>query len=304
MRRRKKQEEHVNHERWLISYADFITLLFAFFVVMYSISSVNEGKYRVLSDTLSEAFEEEGDKSNPIQIGEISPPIESEGNQIESIFEEENIPNLIDLPFDMADPDEGELDESEGESEGGGELEAEADTDDQEPEKEMIDFSEKVDRALASFVNKGDVSIRKNKLWTEIEMKSSLLFSSGQARLSRKSIAPLKEVAEVLKPLNNMIYVEGYTDNVGIKNLTFPSNWELSAARAASVVNLFTRLGVQANRLAAVGYGEHRPIADNATKAGRNKNRRVTIFVMANTKEKNAVRFYQQSSSMGSRVAK
>jgi chemotaxis protein MotB len=88
-------------------------------------------------------------------------------------------------------------------------------------------------------------------------------------------------VANIVKPISNTINVEGHTDNVPIRTVTFPSNWELSAARAASVVHLFTRLGVDAKRLSAIGYGEHQPLADNDSEEGRQKNRRVAVVIMA-----------------------
>jgi chemotaxis protein MotB len=117
-------------------------------------------------------------------------------------------------------------------------------------------------------------------------MKSKMLFESGSARLSRDALTVLRNVADILKPLPNQILVEGHTDNVPIRTIAFPSNWELSAARAASVVHLFTRQGVDSSRLAAIGYGEFRPVGDNETEEGRQKNRRVALIMMTELRER------------------
>jgi len=296
MARRKRQEEPENHERWLISYADFITLLFAFFVVMYSISSVNEGKYRVLSDTLSSVFDSGQPGSDVIQLGDAPAaalPI--------TIIAGEPALSLSDLPFEVEE--EAGLEEA---GEGDAFIsDVQEVTEEQEEEDDLMAaqalgaLAEEVEEIMSPFVQKDLIDIRKSRFWLEIEMKSSLLFPSAKALLSRRALKPLQEIANIIKPLNNPIFIEGYTDNVPIRNLAFPSNWELSAARAASVVNLFTKLGVRAERMAAIGYGEHRPIADNKTSAGRDKNRRVKILVMADSKHNNPLEFYHKTTRPG-----
>jgi chemotaxis protein MotB len=110
-------------------------------------------------------------------------------------------------------------------------------------------------------------------------MKDKMLFPSGSARLSRAAVKVLRDVSRILASMPNQIQVEGNTDNRPIRTEEFPSNWELSAARAASVVHLMTRLGVNPIRLSAIGYGEHRPVAENNTDEGRQKNRRVTLVI-------------------------
>lgn len=134
---------------------------------------------------------------------------------------------------------------------------------------------------MADLVDAGLIDVRRDKRWIEVEIKSSILFNSGSARLSEQSVPVLRKLAEKIQPLNNVIHVEGFTDNVPISNFEFASNWELSAARAASVVHLFTGLGVDPHRMAAIGYGEYRPIAGNATPDGRAKNRRVVLVIMS-----------------------
>ena len=261
MARRKRQEEHENHERWLVSYADFITLLFAFFVVMYSISSVNEGKYRVLSNTLTDAFVTPARSLDPIQVGEVPrSPVPVAGEYASSAP-----PDSVRSVFDKAEP---------------------------EPvERRMVGASlaqveQDLSQVLSPFVDQELVSVTQTERGIEVEMKSKMLFKSGSARLSGNALNALRGIARVLKPISNAIQVEGHTDNVPIKTVSFPSNWELSAARAASVVHLFAKLGVKSTRMAAIGYGEFRPLVANDSDTGRQTNRRVSLIVMVGEHER------------------
>ena len=277
MARKKKHEEHENHERWLVSYADLITLLFAFFVVMYSISSVNEGKYRVLSESMVAAFRSSNRSLEPIQVGELarSPrstidptmktplpinynPIVIEGVQGEAFAEIEerkkiNI-NENDWAMDAA-------------------------------QQQVDAMAMEVAQAMQRLVDDGVVEVRPNRLWLEVEVKTNFLFSSGNAAPSIDAEIILGQLAKVLKDHPNRLHVEGHTDNTPISSSQFPSNWELSSARAAAVVRLFGSYGIQPERMASVGYGEFRPIASNETELGRARNRRVLIIVMANLQD-------------------
>ncbi len=264
MARRRRHPEHENHERWLVSYADFITLLFAFFVVMYSISSVNEGKYRVLSDTLTDAFMTTAQSLEPIQVGE-----------------EVRTPDPVAGEYAAPDPGQG-VDQT---------------PQSQQPEPQpqpaletptLSQIATRLQQAMKEFIAKDLVKVTKTDRGVEVEMNSRMLFKSGSARLAASVLQPLRKVARILRPLPNEIRVEGHTDNVPINTPAFPSNWELSAARAASVVQFLTRLGVPPERLAAIGYGEFRPKADNNTEEGRQANRRVSIIIMATPHERAA----------------
>lgn len=236
--RRRRHEETENHERWLVSYADFITLLFAFFVVMYSISSVNDGKYKVLSDTMQGAFNQPQRALQPIPLGQ-------------------------DLPSGAG------LDQA---SDGGTDAGSAA----VDP---MADMTSALQAAFGELISAGDLELRGNELWIEIELNSSLLFPSGDALPLDAAFALVEKIASILAPYQNPIHVEGFTDNVPIGSRLYPTNWELSAARAASVVRMLGSGGVDPQRLAAVGYGEFRPVADNRTAAGRRANRRVVLLV-------------------------
>jgi chemotaxis protein MotB len=266
--RRQVVEETVSHERWLISYADFITLLFAFFVVMYSISQVNEGKYKVLSETLSEVFSttdqgivEENSperKIDPFQIGELA---------------KSNPRQIIKLASTSVDEDEGkskiDIDsESEDKIEKTHELAA-----------EFSQISEQLEGAFGDLVRNKLLTVRGNEEWLEVELKSSLLFGNGDASLDVPALELLGSIAEILKGQSNPIKVEGFTDNRPIRTPLFPSNWELSTARASAVVQLFVEEGMTPSRFAVIGYGEHQPIADNDTEEGRSANRRVVLMI-------------------------
>jgi len=267
-RRKKKVEEHENHERWLVSYADFITLLFAFFVVMYAISSVNEGKYRVLSDTMVEAFSEQLKEAEQMPV-----PLLTEENQNgEFVLRgEESQQSVV-----------GELTSEEEQQEGF----LESKPSEEEPaDNRLWVVASNLDSSLQGFVDKKLVKINLQGDKIEIQLSSKMLFGSGSARLSADARKAFRDIAIIVKPLNNSIHVEGHTDNVPIKTLAYPSNWELSAARAASVVEYLSRQGVAPERLAAIGYGEFRPISSNDTQDGRQQNRRVTMVIRAEDAE-------------------
>lgn len=271
MARRKKHEEHENHERWLVSYADFITLLFAFFVVMYSISSVNEGKYRVLSDTLEAVFSDPVRSKNPIQIGEIS---RGEGKLTAEPGEPEPADYKIELPEIPHRPPPATKDDI----------------------RTINELTQQLSGALADMIESEDVIIKQGEDWLELEIKSRVLFESGEARLERAAVPVIGKIANILQTSANPIQVEGFTDNNPINTRRFPSNWELSAARAASVVHLLDRYGIQPDRMSAIGYGEYKPIADNATEEGRQKNRRVVLVVLGSDKSRRNIDIFDTDS--------
>ncbi|MDQ7988075.1 MAG: flagellar motor protein MotD [Candidatus Dactylopiibacterium sp.] len=249
-RRRRHAEEHENHERWLVSYADFITLLFAFFVVMYAISSVNEGKYRVLSNSLVQAFRsatgEEGMAApvSTVAINVVSAPAATAPRVVEDVRRTEL-------------------------------------------RQRMRNMAEDIRRVLAPLVSGGQVRITEGALGISIEINASALFRPAEAQLGPDAARALQAVAEVLAKGDFPVKVEGHTDNLPIATPLFPSNWELSAVRASSVVRLFVSSGVSPARLTAAGYGDQRPVADNASPEGRARNRRVTIQIESMMPEQN-----------------
>ena len=250
MARRKREEDHDNHERWMVSYADFITLLFAFFVVMYAISSVNEGKYKVLSNSLTNAFKN--------VTGEPG------GQPIATI---QGAPLLPVKPIAKPDklPDQKKTEEKKVEQ-----------------RKKMKNVANDIMDALQPLVAQGKVRLLETSRGVTIEINDSILFPDGQAKLQPASISAMLAIAQVLAASDFPITIEGHTDNVPIATLQFPSNWELSAMRATTVLRLFNDGGVGAERLTAIGYGETRPLETNTTVEGRARNRRVSILIDSN----------------------
>lgn len=248
-RRRKQEEVHENHERWLVSYADFITLLFAFFVVMYAISQVNEGKYRVLSTSMIDAF-----RSGNLAI-QATPPSGNANTMIE-------IPNT--KPIATAVEGQQRLQER----------------------ARLKQLADDIGKSLAPLMQGGQVSMRQDDEGIHIEIKDTALFPVGQALPSGNSPQILSAVAQQLAQVPNEVRVEGFTDNIPIRNAFFPSNWELSAARAGSIVRLFMENGIAPERLVAVGRAETMPVANNTSADGRARNRRVAITIIAKTSGK------------------
>lgn len=150
-------------------------------------------------------------------------------------------------------------------------------------QRQMDAVEQQLSKTLAPLIDKKLITIRRNDLWIEVEINSDILFGTGSAALAGNARTTLSTLASVLREAPNGVRVEGYTDNQPIATAQFPSNWELSAARAASVVHLFADDGVAPQRLAMVGYGEFRARADNSTEAGRNANRRVVLIILADS---------------------
>ena len=274
MARKPKHEEHENHERWLISYADFITLLFAFFVVMYSVSSVNEGKYRVLSDSLVAAFRSSDHSLDPIQIGDISKSQKAPG-LIKGLVDQGGEPITYDEKI-ISPFKEGDISNAEGKLATASSV-GKGHSPGAEAIKQMAD---KLEKAMSHLIKKDLIAVRRNDLWVEVEIKTSILFPSGSSTLQAEALPVLREIARILKDFPNPIRVEGFTDSVPINTVVFPSNWELSAGRSASVVHLFTKEGVDPRQMASIGFGEYRPVASNSTTQGKSANRRVEFVAV------------------------
>ncbi len=264
--RKKLHEEPDSKERWLVSYADFITLLFAFFVVMYSVSSVNEGQYKVLSETLEGVFNASQRSITPIEVGK----------NISYSQPADNAKELAAINEIVVAPRGGE-----------GNIQT-----------EVNNFREIADRfatTLNALVTDGLVSINENDDWIEISFKDKILFTSGDAEPLYASFPAMEKIASVLRDTEYSILIEGFTDNLPIKTAKYPTNWELSAARAAAIVRLLVAEGIDATRMAAVGYGSTQPVASNKTEEGRQKNRRVVVLV---SREKSVrVNFRSQKAS-------
>jgi chemotaxis protein MotB len=242
MARRPKRPEHDNHERWMVSYADFITLLFAFFVVMYGISSVNEGKYKVFGAAINRAF---GTKSSA-----------TEGSSVRMTEEEIYFKSLVDRR-------DARLAEKQ-----------------RKQNERMQNLARTLNETMDKFVKGGQMNVSQTGRGVELEINASALFNQGEADIQTEAKKTLADAATVLAGNEYAIEVEGHTDNVPISTARFPSNWELSSARASSVVRLFIDQGIAAKRLKAVGSADNHPVLPNDTADGRSRNRRVTITVL------------------------
>ena len=284
----------------MVSYADFITLLFAFFVVMYSMSSVNEGKYKSLTHSLGTAFANKTDQEkalDPVQI-EVPPSIVFQTlldnsiatfkpaplNNTTATFKPVSLDNAAEtfklIPLDNSAETFKPVpleNQTPAEVEKKRELSEEI----LKERRQLKQVSNQLEDALEPFIDDKLVSVKRNDYWIELEMNSELLFLSGEATLSKKALPALKKIAGVINALPNAVNVEGHTDNIPIGNLKFPSNWDLSSARATSVVQEFVKEGINPTRLSAIGYGEFHPIGDNKIDEGRFKNRRVTLVLMS-----------------------
>jgi len=281
-RRLRRHEEHTNHEAWAIPYGDLVTLLLAFFVVMYAISSVNAGKYRVLSDSLFAAFRGTPRTMAPIQVGQTQggSGSDSESAIIQSQLAGQPHSTLAPVPVDGGDRAAGEGIPGREHKAGGTSPMANHLTGGTSGAA-LAKVADEVARAMDDLVKQNMVVVRRSEFWIEVEIKTDILFPSGSAQLAPGSVDVIQRLGGALAPFPNSIRVEGHTDNKPIKTAAFYSNWELSAARAGSVVRVLQSRGVAPERLAVIGYGEQRPIQSNDTEQGRNANRRVVVVILS-----------------------
>ena len=278
---RKKHEEHTNHEAWAIPYADMITLLLAFFVVMYSISAVNEGKYRVLSDALSQAFGGPPKSMKPVQLGSHRQS-GADSDQKLNIFQQNSVEQSLagdmrDLRSPVVLPGRNKIQLSQQQISSSGNT----GYNEARSRDALQHMADAVEKAMGPLIDRNMIVVRKSELKLEIEIRTDILFASGSAAVEDKAELILARLAAILKPFPNALRIEGHTDDVPIHTYTFASNWELSAARAASVVRLFMEQGVEPQRMSVEGLGEYHPAAANDTAEGRNRNRRVVLVVLA-----------------------
>lgn len=259
MARKHEHEDHVNHEAWAIPYGDLVTLLLAFFVVMYATSSVNEGKYKVLSDSLNAAFRGAPRTTKPISIG--------------------HKPTRTKRDDTVAGITPGQVIKLEAEK-NAEQLAQQTLADSTALQAHLQKMSDDLESAMQELIDKEMIRIQRAPSWVEVEIKADILFPSGSAEIESSAMAVLDRIAVILAARPYPIRIEGHTDTRPIKTSQFPSNWELSASRAARIVRLFEGHGIASSRMVVAGMGENRPLADNSTEEGRNRNRRVTIVIL------------------------
>jgi chemotaxis protein MotB len=259
-RNHRRTRKQTNHERWLVSYADFITLLFAFFVVLYASSQVDKRKVGKLALAIQVAFQEMGvfpasTTEIPLDLNEPMP-----FSTVQSI---QNVKHNAELEQVASAPEEKLSGSSEGEETDLGTLQTE------------------LQQALHKEIAKHEVALHREKEGLVISLKEFGFFDSGSAAIKPESVSALDRIASILAIRTCSLRIEGHTDNIPIHTAQIASNWELSTARATEIVRLLI-VGHQfaPERLAAAGYAEFHPIASNTTASGRAQNRRVDIVIL------------------------
>lgn len=262
---RKKRPEHSNHERWLVSYADFITLLFAFFVVLYASAQVDKRKVGKLAMAIQQGFAQMG-------------VFDGAGEKPAMIAPDQNGPTvpLIENPQTLRS-----LELLAGNS-------AKANHPDSD-EVQKRNVQKRMEAALAPQIQSRTVSVTSTKEGIVVSLRELGFFDSGSTSLQPTALPVLDQFVKVVGPLHSRIRIEGHTDNIPIHNGRFDSNWELSTARATEIIKLFiSKYGLAPDRLSASGYGEYYPVASNATPQGRATNRRVDLVILNSTADSSA----------------
>ncbi|ATW26967.1 flagellar motor protein MotB [Candidatus Formimonas warabiya] len=252
--RRPEEHEKDNTERWLLSYADFITLLMIFFVILYSMSRIDAAKFEMLAQTLGKTLT----GTQYILKGSSGPSMVSGISAGETFPSTQVTPNSL---YVNRTPTYGTNDSV-----------------DQNAFKE-------VEKILDNFIKEngleGVVSHYVSERGLVVSLSNAALFDSGSSELHADQKKTVIKIGEILKVLPNLIRVEGHTDNRPIHNARFPSNWELSVLRATTVLQILVAdVGISPDKISAIGYGEYRPIAPNDSGPNRQLNRRVDIVIM------------------------
>jgi chemotaxis protein MotB len=246
-----------SEERWLLTYADMITLLMALFMVLFSITSVNKSKLEVLSKTLQEAF-----SGKVLPGGESIRDTGADPKETKPPSAEPPIPAITAVVGEQMQRDSAEAKAKEQE--------------DFRRLKEQIDSYAR----QKGLQNQVQTVIAQRGLVIRL-LTDRVLFDSGAAELKAEATPVLGQVAQIIaKEARHQVMVEGHTDSVPIRGSVFPTNWELSTARASRVVRFLIAGGVAQSRLSAGGYAALHPISTNGTAAGRSRNRRVEIVLL------------------------
>jgi chemotaxis protein MotB len=250
MARKKKHAAHENHERWLVSYADFITLLFAFFVVMFASSQADKAKAKQFSAAVTDALENGGSAGLPAKVAMIL------GGTVDDI----GPGNAL-----MKGP--------------GGAQRVDHDS---PPEEvvELIPSLQKLSVQLREEIAAGKLEVNLEPRGLVISLKQAIFFPSGEDVIDPRTYPIVEKIAALLNTQPNRIHMEGHTDSVPIHTARFRSNWELSTARAIAMLRLMMdRFQVDQQRLAVAGYADTSSVAPNDTDEGRARNRRVDIVI-------------------------
>ncbi len=248
MARKKKAPEPENHERWLISYADFITLLFAFFVVMFATSQVDKGKAQQVSDSVKAALE--GKSMSAVMAAVLGGTIDNKGQGN----------NQMHGPGGVNSPQDAKKDQKLA---------------------ELLPSLTVLSEELKKEIAEGKIQISMEHRGLVVSFTQAALFPSGQDEISTDAYDALKKVAVAITKIPNPVRLEGHTDSVPISTARFHSNWELSAARSIALLDLLSgEFGAPRERLSIAGYADNAPVASNDTEDGRARNRRVDVVIL------------------------
>ena len=258
MSRRKRSHPHANHERWLVSYADFITLLFAFFVVLYSSSQVDKRKVGQLALAIQVAFQELGvfpASTTQIPLHPNEPMPFATVQAIENAKHDTELGRIANQPTD-------ELDSVSEEA-------------------NLTTLQNELQQALQHEIALRAVALHREAEGLVISLREFGFFDSGSAEVRPSALPALDRIASILSVRTCRLRIEGHTDNVPIHTTIVASNWELSTARATELVRLLIlRYNFPPERLSAAGFAEYHPIASNLTPQGRAQNRRVDLVIL------------------------
>ena len=249
---RKKHVEHENHERWLVSYADFITLLFAFFVVMFASSQTDKSKAKQISEAVEKALKEGSSMSIPPAVAKV-------------------LGGTVD-------------DKGQGNAQMHGPGGAQKAAKEEQPDVMELGVSLKtLSVELAEEIKSGKVEVSMTPRGIVVSLKQAAFFPSGADAVDPATFTTMSKVAGALKEVSNPVRIEGHTDAQPIHTSRFRSNWELSAARSIAIMELLSsRFEIARDRLAIVGYADTVPVAENDTPEGRARNRRVDLVILNN----------------------
>ena len=260
MARKKKHPEHVNHERWLVSYADFITLLFAFFVVMFAASNSDQKKAGQIAQAVQVAFKEMAVFS---PSGKVVPLYDTGGLPADTKSVIGNAHSAFDATQFVASGKVGDGNTA------------------------ISEVKSQLESLLKEEIAQHNVHLSEDARGLTVSLAEAGFFAPGAAAINSQALTVVDRIASTLRPLGYNLRVEGHTDNIPIHTALFPSNWELSTARATFLLQyLISNAQISPRRLSAVGYGEYRPVASNDTAEGRAANRRVDLVVLGAAAEK------------------
>jgi chemotaxis protein MotB len=249
--RKKKHEGHANHERWLVSYADFITLLFAFFVVMFASSQTDKAKAKAISESVSEALDKGGMQAVVHEV--LGGTVDEKGSGNAQL----RGPGGSQPKDEPAPPPPPPKDQ------------------------ELLPKFIYLNEALKDEIKAGKVELRQEERGLVISMAQAAFFPSGDDTIDPNTYAAIDKIAHIFRDSPNPIRLEGHTDSRPIHTARFHNNWELSAARGIAMLDLLsTHFGIPHERLAVVGYADTVPKASNDTEEGRATNRRVDIVIL------------------------